>query len=102
MKAQFNSIIRNGLKGISGLLALVIFVTLISAKPIGDVPSIMVIANEKGAPSTLTTKELKAVLRGEQQWWKEGTKISIAFMKTSTPAGAATASKILDMPADQL
>ena len=63
---------------------------------------IKVIANEKGAPLTLTMKELKSVLKGEKQRWGDGTKISIAFMKTNTSVGGETAEKILDMSGDQL
>ena len=65
-------------------------------------PSIMVIANEKGAPATLTMKELKAILQGEKNRWKDGTKISIAFMKSSTPVGSATAKKVMNISGDQL
>jgi ABC-type phosphate transport system substrate-binding protein len=65
-------------------------------------PAITVIANEKGAPSTLTMRELKAVLEGQKQRWGDGSKISIAFMKASTPVGNATASKVMRMTGDQL
>lgn len=63
---------------------------------------LLVIANDKGAPSTLTMKELKSVLKGEKQRWGDGTKVSIAFMKTSTGTGEETAERILDMSGDQL
>ena len=64
--------------------------------------AIAVIANEKGAPASLTMKELRAVLQGERQRWPDGTRISIAFMKTSTPVGALTGRKILNISGDQL
>ena len=67
-----------------------------------DVPTITVIANEKGAPTFLTMRQLKAVLEGERQRWPDGTKISIAFMKATTPVGNATASKVMKMTGDQL
>jgi ABC-type phosphate transport system substrate-binding protein len=62
----------------------------------------MVIANAKGAPTSLTMKELKSIFQGEKQRWADGTKISIAFMKSSTPVGSATAGKIMKMSGDQL
>ena len=63
---------------------------------------IKVIANEKGAPGTMSMKELQAVFKGEKQRWGDGTKISIAFMKTNTTVGGETALKLLDMSGDQL
>ena len=76
-------------------------ISLPSATPV-DEANIMVIANVKGAPASLTMKELKSIFQGEKQRWNDGTKISIAFMKSSTPVGNATASKVLKMSGDQL
>ena len=64
--------------------------------------AIMVIANDKGAPTTMTMKELKSVMQGEKQRWADGTKVSIAFMKANTSVGSATAKKIMGMSGDQL
>jgi len=64
-------------------------------------PSLVVIANEKGSPANLTFRELKAVVQGDKQRWPDGTKIALAFMKTSTPIGSATAKKLLKMNGDQ-
>jgi len=75
---------------------------LFTGASVADDPSIMVIANETGAPGSLTFKELKAILEGEKQRWSDGTKISIAFMKASTPVGNATAGKVMNMSGDQL
>jgi len=55
--------------------------------------AIMVIANDKGAPATMTMKELKSVMLGEKQRWADGTKVSIAFMKANTSVGSSTAKK---------
>ena len=74
----------------------------LSSATTADEPNIMVIANEKGAPTTLTMKELKSIFQGEKQRWNDGTKISIAFMKSSTPVGSATSNKVLKMSGDQL
>jgi ABC-type phosphate transport system substrate-binding protein len=47
-------------------------------------------------------KELKSIFQGEKQRWNDGPKISIAFMKSSTPVGSATANKVMKMSGDQL
>jgi ABC-type phosphate transport system substrate-binding protein len=64
--------------------------------------AIMVIANDKGVPTSMTMKELKSVMLGEKQRWADGTKVSIAFMKANTAVGSATAKKIMGMTGDQL
>ena len=86
------------------LLSFVLIASIfsLSSATKADEPNIMVIANEKGAPSTLTMKELKSIFQGEKQRWNDGTKISIAFMKSSTPVGSATSKKVLKMSGDQL
>jgi ABC-type phosphate transport system substrate-binding protein len=61
-----------------------------------------VVANEKGAPETITEAEIIKIFKGEKQWWKDGTKIVIAFMKTSTPTGSEASKKVLGMSGDQL
>jgi len=86
------------------LLSFIVIASILSLSSAtsADEPSIMVIANEKGAPNTLTMKELKSIFQGEKQRWNDGTKISIAFMKSSTPVGSATSNKVLKMSGDQL
>jgi ABC-type phosphate transport system substrate-binding protein len=86
------------------LLSLIIIASILSLSSAtsADEPSITVIANEKGALTTLTMKELKSIFQGEKQRWPDGTKISIAFMKSSTPVGSATSNKVLKMSGDQL
>ena len=86
------------------LLSFIVIASILSlsSATLADEPSIMVIANEKGALSTLTMKELKSIFQGEKQRWPDGTKISIAFMKSSTPVGSATSNKVLKMSGDQL
>lgn len=64
--------------------------------------AIMVIANDKGALTSMTMKELKSVMQGEKQRWADGTKVSIAFMKANTSVGSSTAKKIMGMSGDQL
>ena len=64
--------------------------------------SLTVIANHKGAPKAMSFKELKAVFKGEKKRWRDGTKIVITLMKTSTPAGAMTTKKVYQMATDEL
>jgi hypothetical protein len=63
---------------------------------------LVVISNAKGAPSELKRTELVAVLRGEKQRWDDGTRISIALMKASTPTGEATFKKVYGMSGDEV
>jgi ABC-type phosphate transport system substrate-binding protein len=67
-----------------------------------QVSSLIVISNQKGAPSSLTFTQLKSIFRGEQQRWPGGTKITIALMKTNTPAGKTTCETIYGMSSDEL
>ena len=61
-----------------------------------------ILGNSKGVPSSMTFVELKSVMKGEKQRWKDGTKIVIALMKTNTPLGQASAKKIYSMSGDEL
>ena len=60
------------------------------------------IGNVSGAPAEMKQSELKAVLMGETQRWKNGKRILIALMKTNTSLGKTTSSKIYDMSGDEL
>jgi hypothetical protein len=60
------------------------------------------IGNVSGAPAEMKHSELKAVLMGETQRWKNGKRIVIALMKTNTALGKTTSSKIYDMSGDEL
>lgn len=64
--------------------------------------TLTVISNTNGAPSELKMSDLKSIFLGEKQRWRNGKKISIALMKTSTPAGMNTCKKIYDMSSDEL
>jgi hypothetical protein len=61
-----------------------------------------VISNVSGAPADMKQKELRSVMMGETQRWKNGKRIVIALMKTTTPLGKTTSTKIYDMSADEL
>jgi len=64
--------------------------------------SLTVISNSKGAPAELKLTDLKSILKGEQQRWRNGNKNSIALMKTSTPGGMYICQKIYNMSSDEL
>ena len=61
-----------------------------------------VIVNAKSAPPEIVMSKLKVILKGEQQRWKDGTKITLAFMKTSTGVGDDMAKRIFGMTAKEL
>ena len=64
--------------------------------------TLTVISNTKGAPSKMKMSELKSVLKGERQRWNDGTKVTIALMKTTTPVGQTTCQKIYNMSGDKV
>lgn len=61
-----------------------------------------VIGNPKGAPPGLSFSELKSILYGERQRWRNGSKIVIALMKTNTDVGQFTSEKIYNMSPDEV
>ena len=84
------------------IIFLVIFLFVFCSIQLLAQENISVIRNSKGAPETMDAKELKNVLKGEKQRWKDGTKIVIALMKTNTPIGQTSAKKIYNMTGDEL
>lgn len=74
----------------------------VSSQVTQQTSSLTVISNQAGSPSSLTFSELKSIFMGEQQRWRSGTKITIALMKTNTPAGKNTSSKIYGMSGNEL
>jgi hypothetical protein len=99
---------RHQIKIISGTAAYIVRTLLcvalifVSAAVHAQTESLTVISNEKGAPDQLKLSELKSILKGERQRWRNGNKITIALMKTNTPAGSYTCKKIYDMSGDDL
>ena len=63
---------------------------------------LVIIGNQKGAPSTMKMTELLSVMRGEKEQWKGKVKIKVAIMKTTTPVGKRTAEEIYKMSGDEL
>jgi hypothetical protein len=64
--------------------------------------ALMAVGNLKGAPENMTFAELQSILRGEKQRWKDGEKVLIALIKTTTPLGKKISSKVFDMTGDEL
>jgi hypothetical protein len=64
--------------------------------------SLAAIGHISGAPAEMKRSQLKGILMGETQRWKNGKRILIALMKTNTPLGKTTAAKIYDMSGDEL
>ena len=73
-----------------------------TAQAITQETQLVAVSNLSGAPATMKLAELKSVLMGERQRWKNGTRVIIALMKTNTPVGKATTSRIYDMTGDEL
>ena len=89
-------------KSLTYLFALSTIILATSMLSVAQTHGLMVISNSKGAPSELTTKELIAVMKGEKQRWNDGTRISVALMKSSTSAGEETSQKIYGMTGDEV
>jgi ABC-type phosphate transport system substrate-binding protein len=64
--------------------------------------TLTVIANQKGAPATLSYPELRSVFLGERQRWSNGTKVVIAMLKTSNTLGETICRKVYEMKPDEL
>ena len=64
--------------------------------------TLVAVGNPNGVPSDIKLTELKSILLGEKQRWKNGSRIIIALMKTNTAIGKNTSSRMYDMTGDQL
>ena len=64
--------------------------------------TLVAVGNPNGVPSDMKLTELKSILLGEKQRWKNGSRIIIALMKTNTIIGKNTSSRMYDMTGDQL
>ena len=63
---------------------------------------LVVISNPKGSPASLKWSELKSILLGEKQRWRNGNKVVIALMKTNTDVGKSTSERIYNMTPDEV
>jgi len=82
------------------IIALIIFIG--TGIILAQSQNLVVISNSKGAPPEITLTELVTVMKGEKQRWADGTRISVALMKSSTPAGETTSKKIYGMSGDEM
>ncbi|MEO8087827.1 MAG: hypothetical protein ABI763_13465 [Bacteroidota bacterium] len=80
----------------------VLMLTSASLHSFAQSHNLVVISNPKGAPTEITHTELLAVMKGEKQRWNDGTRISIALMKSSTTTGEVTSEKIYGMSGDEV
>jgi hypothetical protein len=81
-------------------IQVIVFTAFLSVKA-QDVP-LTVIANSKGSPTELTLIQLKAILKGEKLRWNDGSKVTIALMKTNTPIGMNTCKRLYNMTPNEL
>ncbi|WP_201980707.1 hypothetical protein [Hymenobacter rubidus] len=64
--------------------------------------NLVVIGNSKGVPSEMKMVQLKSTMRGEKLRWPDGSKVTIALLKSNTPIGVNTSKKIYNMSANDL
>ncbi len=81
---------------------LIIAILLLSVTVKAQEATLVVVGNATGVPVDIKLAELKSILMGEKQRWKNGNRIIIALMKTNTLIGKNTSSRIYDMTGDQL
>ena len=81
---------------------LIIAILLLSVTAKAQEATLVVVGNATGVPVDIKLAELKSILMGEKQRWKNGNRIVIALMKTNTFIGKNTSSRIYDMTGDQL
>lgn len=81
---------------------LLIIALLFAANMKAGAQELVVVGNTSGAPAVMKLSELKSVLMGEKQRWKDGSRIVIALMKTNTALGKTTSARIYDMSGDEL
>ena len=63
---------------------------------------LIIVGNAESVPSEMGMNQLKSILKGEQMRWNDGSKVSIALMKTNTPIGSRTCEKVYNMTANEL
>ena len=63
---------------------------------------LMIIGNATSVPSEMDMTQLRSVLKGEKLRWSDGSKVTIALMKTNTPIGTNTCKKLYKMSGNEL
>ena len=64
--------------------------------------NLSVIGNPNGTPAGMSHASLKSVFTGGTKTWENGTKITLALMKSNTAAGGLTCSKVFQMSCDEV
>ncbi|MGN6619079.1 MAG: hypothetical protein ACTHJ5_18030 [Ilyomonas sp.] len=100
MKKRFT--LKAVMKDMKGKIFLSILLSLLMNVAYSQDVDLLVISNQKGAPSMMKFSELKSVFMGEKQRWPDGVKINIALIKTNNPVGKTTSDKLYDMSSDEL
>jgi ABC-type phosphate transport system substrate-binding protein len=91
------------MKSLSVKILLLSFILALSCLRVNaQYTALTVISNEKGAPANLRMNEFRSVLKGERLRWPDGSKVVIALMKTNTPVGMNTCSRLYRMTANDL
>lgn len=90
------------MKDMKRKISLSILISLLMNVACSQDVNLLVISNQKGAPSMMKFSELKSVFMGEKQRWPNGAKINIALIKTNNPVGKTTSDRLYDMSGDEL
>ena len=61
-----------------------------------------VIGHTASVPDELKMNQLRSILLGEKLKWDDGVSVKIALMKTGTPIGILTCTKVYDMTPNDL
>ena len=64
--------------------------------------TLTVIGNQKGVPSQIKLSDLKSIFKAERQRWEDGTKVSIAMIKSTTPVGQLVSRRIYSKTGDEV
>ena len=75
---------------------------LLPLSAIAQDEQLTVIGNASSVPSEMNMTQLRSVLKGEKLRWSDGSKVTIALMKTNTPIGANTCKKLYKMSGNEL
>ncbi len=90
-----------GYKSLTKFLLLWLMLLLVNSVKAQET-TLVAVGNPAGVPTEMKLAELKSILLGEKQRWKNGNRIIIALMKTNTIIGKNTSARMYDMTGDQL
>lgn len=85
-------------------IVLIIFLGLLTPSLVSaqEELRLIVVGNNASVPSQMDFNQLRSILRGEKLRWTDGKQVIIALMKTNTPIGKETCSRIYDMSSNEL